>query len=225
MLTKSHSSAKTISPSLSLHHLAAAYLFIFTVWGFFRLLFRLPEELEELVLKPLIWLSPVIYILYIEKKSLPSIGWTIHRLRSALAWGLGLGVLFAAEGFLVNYLKFGHIAPPLSISPQSFYFLIVLSLVTAVSEETVFRGFFFSRLLEIGKSEILANITTSVSWTIIYLPIAIFIKHYDLPQLSIFLFLVFIFGIGSAFVYARCKNIAAPILLHLLWSLPIVIFS
>ena len=39
----------------------AAYLFI--VWGFYRLIFKLPDEVEELVLKPLIWLVPLVFLL------------------------------------------------------------------------------------------------------------------------------------------------------------------
>ena len=38
----------------------AAYILI--VWGFYRVLFKLPDNFEETVLKPIIWLLPLIKI-------------------------------------------------------------------------------------------------------------------------------------------------------------------
>jgi membrane protease YdiL (CAAX protease family) len=35
---------------------------------------------------------------------------------------------------------------------------------------------------------------------------------------------IFLFSIGTTFVFLRTKNIIAPILLHVLWQWPIILF-
>ncbi len=213
-----------LSPT-SLKHLLTIYLFIFTVWGFYRLLFRLPEPIEETILKPLIWLTPLFYLLYKEKASLSTLGWTTKNFSPSLYWGLGLGLVFAFEGLLLNFLKYGQLNfTSIGLSPQDFYFAIALSFITAISEETVFRGFLFNRLWQGSGNELGANLITSLAWTAIHLPVAIFITKYSFDQLFLFLFLVFLFGIGSSIVFARSKNIVASILLHVLWAWPITLF-
>jgi len=39
-----------------------------------------------------------------------------------------------------------------------------------------------------------------------------------------YLFFVFVFGFGSAFVFGRSRNLASSILLHVFWSWPIILF-
>ena len=46
----------------------AAYLLV--IWGFYRFLFKLPEEVEELFIKPLLWLTPVIYLVRKERSGI-----------------------------------------------------------------------------------------------------------------------------------------------------------
>lgn len=213
------------SSPASLKHLLGVYLFILVAWGFYRLLFRLPPDIEEILLKPLIWLSPLIYVLYKENASLATLGWNTKNLFHSLYLALGLGIIFALEGLVINYLKYGSFdfASIWSV-PQSFYHAILLSLISAISEETVFRGYLFNRLWHLSRNEIGANFVTSLAWTIIHLPVAVLITKYPFDQLIIYLFLVFIFGIGSSVLFARSKNIVFPVLLHVLWSWPILLF-
>ena len=80
-------------------------VYLLIVWGFYRFLFKLPEELEELVIKPILWLGPVFYFLKKELKGLPSIGITSKNLFPAIYYALFLGVIFAIEGVLINIVK------------------------------------------------------------------------------------------------------------------------
>jgi len=210
----------------TLKSITQLYVFIFLVWGFYRYLFRLPEEVEELVLKPIIWLGPVFYLLWRENEGLPSVGWSPKNLFKSLYLGIGLGMVFAIEGLLAHALKYQG----LSLSKFSYTSLPVLimamavSLGTAISEETVFRGYIFSRLLRVLKDEWLANLISSLGWALIHLPISIFVLHYDVLQIFIYLFLTFLFGLGSAFVFARTETIVASILLHVFWGWPLILF-
>lgn len=202
------------------------YVFILLLWGFYRCLFRLPEEIEELVLKPIIWLVPVFYLISKEKDGLSSIGWSGKNLFKSLYLGIGIGIIFAIEGLVTHSIKYGGFSfiRPTYASLPAFVMALGVSLVTAVSEETAFRGYIFNRLHEVLKNEWLANLISSFAWTLVHLPITVFVFHYNLGQVVSFLFLTFIFGAGSAFVFARTKTVTASVLLHVFWGWPIMLF-
>ncbi|MDP3955148.1 MAG: type II CAAX endopeptidase family protein [bacterium] len=203
------------------------YVFVFIVWGFYRYLFRLPDEIEEIILKPLVWLGPVIWFLFREKANLSSIGWTTKNLFKNIYFALFLGIFFAILGLasnLIKYQSFSFSEISFLETPELFFMALGLSLITAISEETVFRGYLFSRLWHVIDDEWFANLVTSLGWVLIHLPIAIFVFHYEGGLLLVFLLLNFIFGLGAAFVFARTKAIIAPVLLHVFWSWPIILF-
>jgi len=99
-----------------------------------------------------------------------------------------------------------------------------LSFATAFSEETAFRGYIYSRLTTVLKGEWTANIIQTILWTAIHVPIAFFIWEYTLTQGIVYLSITAIFGLGSAFIFSRTKNIFGSILLHVLWEWPIILF-
>lgn len=201
----------------------AAYLLI--VWGFYRFLFQLPEIIEETIIKPIIWLVPVFLILRSDKEKISSLGITLKNIFPAIYYALGLGIFFAIEAVVINFIKYGgQFNFSANIGNLPFISSLGLSFVTAFSEEITFRGYIFTRVWKYIKNELWANLLTSLFWGLIHVPIAFFIWKLDLASALIYLFLTTLFGIGSAFVYARTKNILSPILLHVLWQWPIVLF-
>jgi membrane protease YdiL (CAAX protease family) len=200
----------------------AAYLII--VWAFFRFLFRFPDSVEELVIKPIIWLLPLVYFLYKEREGLASIGITLKNLFPAIYLSLGLGSVFVIEGLLTNYLKYGRFNFGANIGSVPLITSLGLSFATAFSEETAFRGYIFSRLSSVIRGDWAANIIQTILWTGIHVPIAFFIWHYTLPQGIIYLAITAVFGLGSAFIFSRTKNVFGSIFLHVLWEWPIILF-
>ena len=202
--------------------LLAAFLLI--VWGFYRFIFKLPEELEELVIKPVIWLLPVYYLIKKERSGLGSIGISTKNLFPSVYFALILGTVFAIEGVLINFVKYGEVNFSANIGVKTLFAALAISLATAISEEIAFRGFIFNRVWYALKSEWNANFITSIAWALVHVPTALF--WWDLPlQTTVgLLILTTIFGIGSSFVFARTRNVTSSILLHLLWEWPIILF-
>lgn len=212
---------------LSLKHVFALFSFIFVIWSFYRYLPQfLPLWFEELVLKPLFWVLPTIWLVKkIEKKPLSSLGFSSQRIFPSLYWGIGLGLVFAFEGLLTNIFKYkGLNLLALNYSSDEFLGLFLISLATAFSEEVVFRGYLFNRFWQIWKNEGLANLVSSLLFVIVHLPVGVFVLGYKPMMMMVYLFFVFIFGFGSAFVFGRTKNILSSILLHVFWAWPIVLF-
>jgi hypothetical protein len=214
--------------TLSERHVLALFSFIFIFWAVYRYFPEcLPTWVEELILKPIIWLIPTFWVVKkIEKNPLSSLGLTKKNLFPALYWGIGLGIVFAFEGLLANIFKYGGLnTEALNLNPGPFLGSLVLSLATAFSEETLFRGFIFSRLRQIRKNEIFANLISALLFVVIHLPVSVFVLGYSPGLMLVYLMLVFIFGIGSAFVFARTGNLISSISLHVFWSWPIILFK
>lgn len=217
----------------SLKNIISLYSFIFVVWGFYRFLVPLPAEVSEVLLKPLVWLVPLFLILKKEGSGISSLGWTGRNIFKSIYLAVGLGVLFAIEGAIVNSIKYGgsfsflnlfcQEQTCLSLPPVVMLGALGISFATAVSEETVFRGFIFKRLAKLT-GEWKSSIFTSIAWSAVHLPITIFVFKYDLSQIVIFLLLTFLFGIASSFVFARSGNILSSVLLHVFWEWPIILF-
>jgi membrane protease YdiL (CAAX protease family) len=202
--------------------LLAAYLLI--VWGFYRFLFKFPEEIEELLIKPVIWLLPVLYFVRKEQKGLASLGITLNNLFPSIYLSLFLGILFAVEGVFVNFIKYKGVDFGANIGQIPFWGALGISMATAISEEVAFRGFLFNRVWHAIGSEWRANILTSMVWAIVHVPVAVFWWELNLGATLGFLILTTIFAIGSAFVFARTRNVFSSILLHVLWEWPIILF-
>lgn len=200
-----------------------AYLVI--VWGFYRFLFQFPDQIEESIIKPIVWLLPIFYFVFQkERLNLASLGFTFKNLLPAIYLSVGLGAMFIIEGLLTNLLKYGSFNFAANVGNIPFVTSLGLSFATAFSEEIAFRGYIFNRLWFVMRSEWLANAVTTVLWTAIHVPIAFFVWKLDLSAGLTYLAVTAVFGFGSAFVFARTKNVWGSILLHILWEWPIILF-
>lgn len=200
------------------------YLIIFIFWGLYRLIFRLPDDIEEIILKPILWLIPTFYIVFkIEKRDLISLGYSVKNFGSNIAKGLSFSLLFLIAGLSLNYLKYGHFSLQNLPFKEVFLPALLLSFITAISEETVFRGYIMNRLEEILKNSVAANLIASFGFCLVHLPISIFVYRYSLPQIFIFLVLIFLSSLGSGLVFSWTKTIWASILVHVFWTWPVAL--
>lgn len=205
-------------------HVVIYSTYLFLVWALYRFLFKLPDQVEELAVKPLVWLIPIFWLSAKEKMSLSSIGITFKNLFPAIYLSLGLGAIFVFEAILANFFKYGHLNFGANIGDMPILSSLGISFATALSEETAFRGYIFGRLNIALNDEWAANIASSLIWTVIHIPIAFFIWKLNFAAGVVYLFLTAIFGIGSAFIFGRTKNIFGSVLLHVLWEWPIILF-
>jgi membrane protease YdiL (CAAX protease family) len=194
------------------------------IWGFYRYIFSFPDEIEELLVKPVIWLLPVFYLLHLEKAGLASIGVTLKNLFPSIYLALGLGTFFVVEALLVNYVKNKGLVFGANVGDLPVLASLGLSFATAVSEETTFRGYIFNRVWQALGNEWLANSLTSFVWGLVHVPVVFFVWKLNSGAAAAYLVLTTLFGLGSAFVFARTKNVASSIFLHVLWEWPIILF-
>lgn len=208
-----------------LQNVVKLYVILLLVWGFYRVLFKFPDVVEELVFKPILWLGLLYWFLQKEKASFTSVGWTTKNLFNSLYLGIGLGIVFAVIGVLGNVAKYGQTDfADFGFTSNLLLGSLAISFITAVVEETVFRGYIFARLWTVLKSEWIANLLSSIGWAIIHVPVQIFVYDLALSALPVRFLLTVIFSIGAGFVYGKTGNILAPIILNVFWSWPIILF-
>lgn len=198
--------------------------YLILIWAFYRFLFQFPDEVEELVIKPIVWLIPLFYFVKKEGFNLSSLGFTFKNLFPSIYLSLGLGAVFVAEGLITNFLKYNGFNFGANIGNLPLMTSLGLSFATAFSEETSFRGYLFTRLLLVTKNEITANLITTCLWTGIHVPIAFFVWKLNFTAGITYLMLTAVFGLGSAFIFSRTRNIWGSIFLHVLWEWPIILF-
>lgn len=210
---------------LKLKHVVSLYAFLLVVWGFYRALFKFPDEVEELILKPILWLGPMFYYLARERASLSAVGWHGRNLFRSVYLAVGLGTIFVFVAYGSNIFKYGQTNfADFGLVGNALWGALGVSVVTAITEETVFRGYIFGRLSKILSSELVANLMQTVGWAVIHLPVLILVHNLGSQDLGVRLVLTSILGFGSAFLYARTGNIISSVLLHVFWSWPILLF-
>lgn len=215
---------KTASKTVVIKNVTIYSTYLLLVWALYRFLFKLPDEVEELVIKPIVWLIPLFWLSAKEKFPLSSLGITLKNLFPAIYLSLGLGAIFVLEAFLANFFKYGQFNFAANIGNMPILSSLGISFATAFSEETAFRGYIFGRIWYVLKDEWAANITSSLIWTIVHIPIAFFVWKFDLVSGILYLILTAVFGMGSAFIFGRTKNIFGSVFLHVLWEWPIILF-
>jgi len=207
-----------------LRRIGKLYLIVFIFWGLYRLIFRLPEEVEEIILKPIVWLGPTFYLVFkVEKKGLSSLGYSFKSLRSSLGKGLIFGILFLGMGLILQVLRGRSILWGNLLNYQFLLSTFGLALMTALSEETVFRGYILNRLEEVLGKSLVPNIITSIGFALIHLPVSVFVYHLALPQLFSYLLLVFLSSMGSGLIFSWSGGIWGAILVHVFLVWPMIL--
>lgn len=200
---------------------------ILLLWTLYRYYMHFPEWADEFIFKPLIFVVPVAwYVIRSEKRPLESLGMTTKNFFKSLYVGLGFGMLFAVEGLIVNYVKYGKI----TINPIEAYqhyglvLLLILSLATAYSEELLSRGFVFHRLYEERKNLLHAALISTVMFVLIHVPILVTSLKLQGPTLVVFFVTDVFLGFINALLYFNTGSLVTPILVHLFWNMTVALY-
>jgi membrane protease YdiL (CAAX protease family) len=186
--------------------------------------FKYSDVIEELFIKPVIWLLPFLYILPKSKIKISDLGLTSRNLFPSLYLSIAIGVGFTFLGLIANIAKYGGINFNANLGTDAFGISLVVSFATSITEELVFRGYLLGVFLKRFTAPIIPTIVSTVLWTLVHLPISYYVWKMGPLQIVIFLFLTFIYGLGASMLYIRTKNIASSIFLHFLWEWPIILF-
>lgn len=202
---------------------------VLIMWSVYRAKFQLPEVIDELIAKPIVFLLPVYwYIKNTEKKDFaPNVWLTTTKLFSNIYLSLFIGAIFALSALMANYGKFGTFSfgeTLLNMHAQSLVFAIVIALFTAFCEEVVSRGFVLKRLYEESGNVYTSSFLASVLFLILHIPILLTNLKLTGSVLLWFMVTDFILSLINSFVFLSRRSLVSPILIHALYNLSIILY-
>jgi hypothetical protein len=162
-------------------------IYLLIAWSIFRYFVRLPEVIEELWFKPLVWLMPVFWMTLATRMS-PSF------LRGDLVKSLLYGSVSGLAAFLLVRLIIVHTLDIPSVNRMGMAFS------TAVVEGTALFGFVLWGLKAKSKtinSELI--LIFSLIYLVIHLPIALFV--YDLTGIQLVGYSILNLSVGGIGAY------------------------
>lgn len=178
-------------------------IFVFIAWTVYRLISKENILLEDVFLKPFIWLLPI-YIVNGHR----DLGFGKKHLTRHILIGLAAGLILSLERIFVNH-------PTLSFS----YLAIVSAFFTAITEEIFFRGYLLNRWLKNSKNQIYPLILNGLFFTLTHVPVAIFVYHYSGSGLTAYLLTNFISGFVNVYLFYLTRSVIPSITNHFIWNL------
>lgn len=165
------------------------YVYLGVFWSLFRYLVRLPEVIEELWFKPVIWLVPLLFLMISKKTKFEIFG--KNSLSSIL-----VGLLVGGFYFLLFRLRLGG---GFVITGDA----IGVAFVTATVEQLAFAGVSLPFLVKESNSELGGLVVTALGFALLRIPINIFVRGLAINDL----FMVVLLGFGVQMVngYLRLK--------------------
>ena len=136
------------------------FVYLALFWSLFRYLVRLPEVIEELWFKPVIWLVPLLFVMASMKKKIVVFGNNWKAIPAGVLMGIFYFVLFKYR-----------IVPSGTMNLDS----VGIAFVTAVVEQITFAGVLLPFLIRESKSELAGITVTALAFGLIRIPINLFV--------------------------------------------------
>ena len=175
------------------------YFYLFLVWGSFRFFVRLPEVIEELWFKPIIWMTPLFWW-SLSFKSKDRIKMFEGKMMISSLVGLLIGLAYL---LLLKRFNFSNFSINLN--------LIGIVFATAITEELVFSGFVAGYLEKINKGRWINFLIVGIMTALLRLPILLFVFNPNAMEiLGTLLFVAATSAIG-AWIRVQTNNVAGSI--------------
>lgn len=203
------------------------WAWILLLWSVYRYFTNFPEVIDEFIFKPLIFVVPVlVYVFRIEKRSWDSLGITWKNFFPSLYAGFGIGFLFAIQGLIANWLKYGEITiNPINAFKEYGFFLLVISLATSAWEELLGRGFLFNRFFEHSKENLVYAAAYSTAMFIaLHVPILLTSLKFQGVTLLMFFATSVAISFANTILFRYTKSLTGPILVHLFWNMAVALY-
>jgi len=177
------------------------YIYLVLMWGSFRYFIRLPEVVEELWFKPVLWLIPLFWWNLALREKVVMFG---KKWGQSLLLGLMVGVFY----FLI--LKFKSLG-----SFQVDFNLMGIAFATAVTEELTFSGFVAGYLEKIRRGKMFNLIMVGLMTAVIRLPILLFVYQATREEILGVMLVALASGVINAWIRVRSGNVTGSVLARL----------
>jgi membrane protease YdiL (CAAX protease family) len=166
------------------------------------------------ILRDLALVSLILYFLWRNKESLRSLGWTTNRFWQDLIIGVVLFVpVNIATSYLDQFLQSIGLSAPSTPLPATtaaggigqIVLAVILVVIVAISEETIFRGYLILRF---------GRITQSAAWAVVISSFIFSLGHGYEGSSGVVT--VGVMGAIFAIIYLWRRSLTAPMVMHFL---------
>ena len=213
-----------VSPTQKALNLWAIVLII---WAIYRSKVKFPEEFDEFVAKPLVFILPVwYYITHMEKRNFfDGIDLRFKSIRADVLMGLGIGGVFFISALLANLMSGRAMTlGGYGLNPTGIATVVAIAIATGISEEILSRGFILKRLYEESKNMYLSSFFASILFFFLHVPMLFTNPHINGNMLLMFMLTDMVLSLTCSFIFLSRKSLTLPILIHAFYNLAIIFF-
>lgn len=178
------------------------FLYLFSAWSVFRYFVRLPEIVEELWFKPVLFLVPLFFI-YMSKGEKPKL-WR-GNIFSSLVLGLIAGVILRVVFYMT--LKQG-----LNLNLEK----TMVAVLIATVEQVTFAGLVLVLVRKSVKNSVWASIIVAIMYGLIHIPILWLTQDLWINTILGVFLLNFCISFIANLTFLNTKNISGSILIEAL---------
>jgi len=202
------------------------YFIILTLWTLVRFFVPINNGLEEVIIKPIIFFTPLFFILKSEQKthSIQEVGEEVglkkeHFFKSIFIGVVAVILLILYNELITHFLKgqssrFQH----MDFTSPIFFWNIVVSFFTAFCEEVIFRGYVFQKLMKLNKGIYFSTAVSTTAFVLLHLPRIVFVLHFSPSELFVYLDLLLCLSVVNTVVFWKSKNLSSAITTHMIWN-------
>lgn len=196
------------------------FSYLFLAWGIYRLFAFFPEWVDEFLFKPAIWLGGTYCVLKeFENLSLQSLFKDEKNVIKNILFGVGAGAILVTVVLFLPFLFSNTLMLKEEfLSPFAVLLHLLISTATAITEETVFRGYLLTRLQKCIPNQILAVTTNILLFVVIHIPSIIFVRSTSWGDAFSYIFVLTVSTIGYTLIFLKTKSLSASIGMHTAWN-------
>jgi len=199
---------------------------IFAMWMLYRSLFSFPVWFDESIGKLLFFAVPIwLFITMTGHKGVVE-SFAPYKAKQGLLLGIAVGGLFGFVASILSFVSTGAVieAVPIFTAPN-FWGEFILAMLTGFFETLLFYSFAMTLILEKYPrwSLLKQSLTVAGIFLLFHIPNALL--RFELPSVSGVFFLLFLFALGQAYLFAARKNAYAIVLTHALWGMVLLVYG
>ncbi|MBP9820150.1 hypothetical protein KBC79_05450 [Candidatus Woesebacteria bacterium] len=219
--------SKTPARFLSDHVAFFPVLFVVLVsWYAYRVLFSFPVWFDETVGKAVFFGFPVwLYVTTTASRAIPDT-FAPAKLKPGLLLGIAVGGIFGFVMSLLSLAQRGGVVQAVWLFESPLFWReFLLALLTAFWETLLFFSFAMTVILEKFRSWSMVQqvLLTAVIFLIFHVPNTVL--RFDAAGVGGQVFILFLFAVGQAFLFASRRNAYALVLSHAIWGMVLLVHA
>ena len=207
----------------------ACWGFIMIIWSIYRhfIGISLPLWFDEFIMKPMVFILPLYYFIKnVEKRPfLRSIGFVKKTFIKDILIGCAIGSVFLISSFIIHYVKHKSFLPNSPYLLQNSILLLgLVSIVTAISEEILSRGFVLKRLFEKTNNLFTSTIFASILFLCTRIPMLFTSKELTGQAITNIILADITLSIFISILFLLRKHVMISIIIHAFYIFSLYLF-